>query len=322
MIAQAKPKQLAAFLRTDFYAFAQKCFHHLNPGARLSRNWHQEAICYQLERLVRGEVTRLIVNAPPRSLKSQIVSVALPAWVLGLQPTARFICASYSQDLANKHANDFRKIAQSQWYRAMFPSVAPLKDSEAEYQTAQGGFRLATSVGGTLTGRGADYVIVDDPLSAADAYSKANRDRVNEWFPGTLLSRLDDKRSGRIVAVMQRLHQDDLTGFLLSQGRWDHLNLPAVTFVDRSVQLSRLHGYEWRAGEPLDAVREPLHVLELSQDAAGSINYAGQYLQDPIAPGGNMLKREWLRDQFSSDAPIRRPDCPELGHRDEIDGRQ
>ena len=80
MIAQAKPKQLAAFLRTDFYAFAQKCFHHLNPGARLSRNWHPEAICYQLERLVRGEVTRLIVNAPPRSLKPQIVSVALPAW--------------------------------------------------------------------------------------------------------------------------------------------------------------------------------------------------------------------------------------------------
>lgn len=169
---QANQNVVDAIFRTDFNAFAQKTFAELNSGQRLDRNWHHEAIAHQLNRVFRGENDRSINNAPPRSLKSVIGSVAFPAFVLGRRPTARFICASYSQDLACKHSGDFRRIVQSDWYRRIFRTGSPLKETEAEYQTAQGGFRFTTSVGGTLTGRGADIIIIDDPLSAATQLPK------------------------------------------------------------------------------------------------------------------------------------------------------
>jgi predicted phage terminase large subunit-like protein len=289
-------KEFAAISRTDFCAFAQQCFVDLNPDIPLKRNWHHEAIAYNLDQVFRGEVKRLIINAPPRGLKSLIGSVAFPAWVIGKQPTAKFICVSYSQDLAAKHAGDFRKICQSEWYKQTFRTGPPLKDTEAEYQTAAGGFRLATSTGGTLTGLGGHYIVIDDPLSAADAFSKTSRERVNDWYASTLLSRLDDKRTGRIVVIMQRLHREDLSGFLLEQRQWEHLNLPAIGSCDQSIQLSSRRTHEWRAGEPLDPVREPLLVLDQLKEQLGSSLFAAQYLQTPVPPGGNMLKREWLRD--------------------------
>ena len=162
MTTQANHKEFAAILRTDFSAFAQNCFADLNPGARLNRNWHHEAIAHQLGRVSRGENNRLIITAPPRSLKSLIGSVAFPAFVLGRRPTAKFICASYSQELANKHASDFRRIIESPWYKRIFRTRQILKDTEAEYQNDLGGCRFTTSPGGTLTGRGGDIIIIDD----------------------------------------------------------------------------------------------------------------------------------------------------------------
>jgi hypothetical protein len=229
---EASPKEVAAILRTDLLAFAQRSFAHLNPDARLERTWHHEAFAHALDRVFRGECRRLIINAPPRSLKSHFGSVAFPAFVLGRQPTAKFICASYSQDLAGKHSGDFRKVVHSAWYHTTFQPAAPFKETEAEFQTARGGFRFTTSVGGTLTGRGGDFLVVDDPLNATEAYSKSSREKANSWFVGTLLSRLDDKRSGAIIVIMQRLHQEDLTGFLLEQGGWELLKLPSVAPAD------------------------------------------------------------------------------------------
>ena len=208
----ANPKEFAAVLRSDFHAFAQKSFAHLIPDARLDRAWHHEAIAYALDRVFRGECRRLIINAPPRSLKSLFASVAFPAFVLGRRPTAKFICLSYSQDLANKHAGDFRKVIQSLWYQETFRPAAPFKETEAEFQTAQGGFRFTTSIGGTLTGRGGDILVIDDPLNATEVYSKTAREKTNTFFISSLLSRLDDKRNGAIIVIMQRLHPDDLTG--------------------------------------------------------------------------------------------------------------
>jgi predicted phage terminase large subunit-like protein len=290
----ARNQEFAAILRTDLCAFVQRCFVHLYPDAHFERNWHQEAITYQLDRVFRGDVKRLIVNAPPRGLKSLIGSVAFPAWVMGKQPTAKFICVSYSQGLANKHAGDFRTIVQADWYKQTFRTAPPLKDSEGEYQTAAGGSRLATSVGGTLTGRGGDFILIDDPLSALDAFSKTSREGVNDWYGGTLLSRLDDKRTGRIIVIQQRLHLEDLSGFLLEQGQWEHLNLPAMASADRSIPLSAGRFHRWTAGEPLDAIREPLPVLEQLKKQSKPGVFAAQYLQAPVPPGGNMLKPEWL----------------------------
>ncbi len=290
----ARSQELDAILRTDLCAFVQRCFVHLNPGARFERNWHHEAITYQLDRVFRGDVKRLIVNAPPRGLKSLIGSVAFPAWVMGKQPTAKFICVSYSQNLTNKHAGDFRNIVQADWYKRIFRTAPALKDTEAEYQTAAGGFRLATSVGGTLTGRGGDFILIDDPLSADNAYSKASREGVNDWYGGTLLSRLDDKRTGRIISIQQRLHREDLSGFLLEQGQWEHLNLPAIASVDVSIPLSAGRFHKWTAGEPLDAIREPLPILEQLKKQSKPGAFAAQYLQAPVPPDGNMLKPEWI----------------------------
>ena len=213
----------------------------MSPGQTTFRRWHVEAIAWQLERVRRGEIRRLIINMPPRSLKSIAASVAFPAFVLGHDPSRRIICVSYSGDLAKKHANDFRAVLESPWYRSAFPStrIGPFKNSETEIELTARGFRLATSVGGTLTGRGGDIIIIDDPLKPDDALSETKRSAANQWFTNTLLSRLDDKRTGAIVVVMQRVHIDDLTGFLLGQSdEWDVLSLPAIADFDETIPLS------------------------------------------------------------------------------------
>src|SRR5262249_35213295 len=151
-------------------------------------------------------------------------SVAFPAFLLGHDPAKRIICVSYSGDLAKKHSNDFRALLESPRFKALFPQtrIGPYKNTETEIELTGRGFRLATSVGGTLTGRGGDIIIIDDPLKPDDALSDTKRNSANAWFNNTLLSRLDDKRKGAIVVVMQRVHMDDLTGFLLENSdEWE-----------------------------------------------------------------------------------------------------
>jgi hypothetical protein len=156
-----------ALLRRDFPTFVRKVFATLESGQAYVPKWHLEAIAYQLERVRHGEIKRLIINMPPRSLKSVTASVAFPAFVLGHDPTRRIICVSYSGDLAKKHANDFRAVVEAPWYRGLFPGTRiGQKDSESEIELTARGLRLATSVGGTLTGRGGDMIIIDDPPEA------------------------------------------------------------------------------------------------------------------------------------------------------------
>jgi hypothetical protein len=231
---------LQAFLRNDFRAFLHKAFTTLSPGQTYVNTWHVEAIAQRLERVRRGEIRRLIINMPPRSLKSIASSVAFPAFVLGRDPSRRIICVSYSAELAKKHSNDFRAVLESPWYRSTFPNarIRPFKNSETEIELTARGFRLATSVGGTLTGRGGDIIVIDDPLKPDDALSETKRSAANQWFMNTLLSRLDDKRTGAIVIVMQRVHVDDLTGFLLAQSdEWEVLSLPAIAECDETIPL-------------------------------------------------------------------------------------
>jgi hypothetical protein len=208
-------REFNALLRYDFGAFVAKGFATLNPGAILRPNWHIDAITHALKKVMAGDTKRLIINAPPRCLKSIISSVALPAFLLGLDPTRKIICASYSETLAIKHASDCRRIMLSDWYASAFGTPQLVKDTETELTTEQGGYRLTTSVGGTLTGRGGDLIIIDDPMNATDAMSEASRRRVADWFNFTVQTRLDDPKLGAIVIVMQRLHHEDLTGVLL-----------------------------------------------------------------------------------------------------------
>ena len=290
-------RTLEALLRNDFRAFVHKVFATLTPGQTYVRTWHAEAIAWRLECVRRGEVRRLIINMPPRSLKSIAASVAFPAFALGRDPSRRIICVSYSGDLAKKHSNDFRAILEAPWYRSVFPNarIGPFKNSETEIELTARGFRLATSVGGTLTGRGGDIIVIDDPLKPDDALSEAKRSAANQWFTNTLLSRLDDKRTGAILVVMQRVHVDDLTGFLTGQSdEWDTFSLPAIACCDEVIPISAERSYRRKAGEALSPEREPLHVLEALKLQIGSDAFSAQYQQSPAPPGGAMVKRHWV----------------------------
>jgi len=288
---------LQAVLRNDYRAFLEKVFTTLTPGQRYVDSWHIDAIAWHLERVRRGESRRLIINMPPRSLKSIAASVAFPAFVLGHTPSKRIICVSYSGDLAKKHSNDFRAVLESRWYRSAFPGsrIGPFKNSETEIELTARGFRLATSVGGTLTGRGGDMIVIDDPLKPDDAMSEVKRSNANQWFSNTLLSRLDDKRCGAIVVVMQRVHIDDLTGFLLEQSDgWNVLSLPAIADSDEVVPTWGGQMYRRRLGEALSPEREPLDVLEAIKLQIGGDAFYAQYQQRPAPPGGAMVKRDWI----------------------------
>jgi predicted phage terminase large subunit-like protein len=297
MAKASEARIFRALLRNHLSTFVRKVFATLESGQAYDSNWHQEAIAYQLERVRRGDVKRLIINMPPRSLKSIMASVAFPAYVLGLDPTRRVICVSYSSDLAKKHANDFRAVVETPWFQRLFPGARiGQKDSQTEIEFTERGFRLATSVGGTLTGRGGDIIIIDDPLKPDDAYSETKRNGCNEWFKNTLLSRLDDKRTGAIIIVMQRVHMDDLTGFVTSQSdEWEVLSLPAIAEVDEDIPISDTKTHRRRIGEALSPVREPLPILERLKAQLGSDKFSAQYQQAPVPPGGAMIKRLWIK---------------------------
>lgn len=286
-----------AAMRASFPAFLQRCFLAVSPGDVFEDNWHLEAIGWRLERIRRGEINRLIVTVPPRSLKSIAISVAWVAWRLGHDPRLRFVCVSYSADLALKHARDCRAIMAMPFYRRAFPHTVLSRERSAEHDfttTARGG-RFSTSVGGTMTGRGGDVIIIDDPIKPEDAASDAVRNTVNGWFGSTLSSRLNSKADGAIVLVMQRLHEADLAGHLLEAGGWDHLNLPALAEVDEDIPLGGGRTYHRRVGEPLHAAREPRAVLEDLRRAMGSAAFSAQYQQAPVPPSGLMIDRAWFK---------------------------
>ena len=205
---------LDALLRRSLHSFVRKAFTTVNPGEQFLPNWHLEALCYHLALVRIGKIRRLKIEVPPRSLKSVCALVAFPAFVLGHDPTAKIITVSYSNDLAAKHAADCRAVMQAQWYKALFPEtrLSADKNQESNYETTKRGYRYATSVGGTLTGRGGNLIIIDDPLKPEDAMSQTKREAVNAWYSRTLLSRLNNKAKDAIILVQQRLHMGDLVG--------------------------------------------------------------------------------------------------------------
>ena len=203
---------------------------------------------------------------------------------------------SYSNELAGKHARDCRAVMQAPWYQRTFPTTRldASKTAETEFMTTQRGFRLATSTGGTLTGRGGEILIIDDPMKPADAQSEARRLDVQQWYSNTLLSRLDDKANGSIVLVMQRLHVDDLAGYLLEQGGWEVLSLPAIAEVEQEAALGRGHMHRRSIDEVLHPAREPREVLDQLKSEMGTADFSAQYQQAPVPAGGNMIKWEWF----------------------------
>ena len=285
-------------LADDFSAFVMKVFDTVSGGDVFLPNWHIDAMTYAAERVIDGELTRLIVNVPPRHLKSIIYSVALPAFLLGLDPTKRIVCVSYSNELAIKLANDFRAVVGARWYRRVFPKtrISREKDTQTETMTTARGYRLATSLGGTLTGRGADLVVMDDPQKPEEALSETHRNSANQWFDTTLLSRLESKVTSAIILVMQRLHQDDLAGRLLEKGDWHHLKIPAIAEQDERVQVGYRRTFLRIAGTVIDPRRQRMEVLEARKKSMTTLHFSAQYQQEPIPVEGNLIKAEWFQE--------------------------
>jgi predicted phage terminase large subunit-like protein len=301
--SEIDPRVIEAILRMDFYSFVQAVFPLVSPNGPMMKNWHLEAIAYALTRVLNGELRRLIITVPPRSLKSICASVAFPAFALGHNPCLRFICASYAENLAFAHARGCRDVMRSALYQRLFPhtKIVAGRDSQQEFATTEGGNRLSTSVGGTLTGRGGNFVIIDDPMKAQDTFSDSARETVREWFSNTLLSRLDNKVEDAIVLVMQRLHIDDLAGHLLDQGGWTHLNLPAIAETELEIPVGPGRVHRRKPGDILHPEREPKSVLDEAKSEMGSMSFAAQYQQEPVAEDGNLVRWSWFH--FFDDPP-------------------
>lgn len=293
------PEEYSVCLRRDFSTFLHRSFYDLNPQTRFFPNWHLEVMAAKLEACRLGHCKRLIINVPPRHLKSHCGSIAFTAWLLGHNPAAQIITVSYGQDLADKLARDARGLMQQDWFQGLFPAtrLSSQKQSVNEFMMTAQGYRIATSVGGVLTGRGGEYLILDDPMKPDEAVSETRRRAVNDWYDNTLYSRLNDKARGVIIIVMQRLHEDDLVGHVLAQEPWKVLSFPAIAERDESFLIQTPWGraqYTRRVGDLLHPERESPETLARLRQTVGEYNFAGQYQQAPSPLGGGMVKQEWF----------------------------
>jgi predicted phage terminase large subunit-like protein len=304
---QLTPDEFDAMTRLDLSTFIERVFYELNPTTPYLDNFHIHVIAAALEAMRRGEKLRLIFDLPPRNLKSLIVSVAYVAWLLGHDPSTKIICVSYGQELAENLARQCRQVMQSEWYQRLFPKtrLSPARQAAESFETTAGGCRIATSTGGPLTGLGADYILIDDPVKPQEAFSEAERTRANLWYQHSLVTRLNDKRRGRIVIVMQRLHEDDMVGHVLTLDHWNVFALSAIAPADETYVIPTAFGtwtHRRREGEALHPDREPLEVLETYRRNLGPEFFAAQFLQAPVPPGGNMVKLDWFQ-RFDIDMP-------------------
>lgn len=274
----------------------------LKYAALCDRNYvvsrFHELLAKKLESVAHGRTRRLIINVPPRHGKSRMTTVELPTWMLGQNPTKKIVLTSYSGNLASKHSKESRARIQSSLYRTMFPDTAinPRDAGADEWATTKGGLYKATGIGGSLTGHGAELLIVDDPFKDfEEAHSPTMRENVWQWFLSTAYTRLSPK--GAIVIIMTRWHQDDLVGRLLDTKRqqelrdagvedeaWDVLNLPAL--AHDSDPLGRA------PGEALFPEMFPASRLSAIRITLGSYLWAALYDGNPIPKGGNYLNGE------------------------------
>jgi predicted phage terminase large subunit-like protein len=306
-MAPSPANMYAELLRHDLCAFIHRTFLELNSQTRFLSNWHIEVLAARLEEVRRGSCKRLIVNVPPRHLKSHATSIAFPAWVLGHEPTKQILFVTYAQDLSDKLARESRTLMTSPFYEGLFDTrLSKGREAVSEYETTDGGYRLSTSIGGVLTGRGADIIIIDDPLKADDALSESRRRSVNEWYDNTLRSRLNSQEKGAIIIVMQRLHADDLVAHVQEHESWDVLSFPAIAEHNETYDFLTPYGRKRihrKNGEILQAALLSPATLESQRRAMTEYNFTAQYQQNPQPPSGIIVKREWLKFYGPNDKP-------------------
>lgn len=279
-------RSLAEFTRT-FWPVVE-------PGTQLVWNWHLDLICAHLEAVTRGEVKRLLINIPPRFMKSLLVSVFWPCWAWTRRSSLRWLFASYSQVLSIRDSRKCRRIVESEAYRRWWPEVVLVSDQnqKTRFENAQSGVRLATSVGGVVTGEGGDCVVVDDPHNMIEVLSDVQREAALVWWDEAMSTRVNDPRTGAHVIVMQRLHERDLAGHVLAQGGYTHLCLPMEFEVERRCVTPFGADPRTEEGELLWPERFDAEWLESKKRQMGAYAIAGQFQQRPAPRGGGMFRVE------------------------------
>jgi predicted phage terminase large subunit-like protein len=286
-----------ALAKERLLPFLMLVFAHLNPGKPpLKPSWYLRAMCYWLERVAAGQLLTSMIWIQPRALKSITCAVAFPCWLLGRNPSEEVMVATYGGDLARQHADHRRSVFESDWYRKLFPStrIAPRGNRQEELITTRNGRCLSVSVGGRATGSGANFIILDDVMKADEAQSEATRFTIKSWFDTTLMQRLNPFGSGAIVSIQQRVHEDDLPAYLRDKG-YDCLCLPAIAPRDMEIAIGQGRTHLYRRNDILCPELMSREKLEAKRIQSGPQVFSAQFLQDPVAPEGNLIRLDQFR---------------------------
>ncbi len=302
-------------MQDSFYEFVKGAWDLVEPGTVFLPGMHVDAICEHLEACSRREIQKLLINIQPRSSKSTLVSVLYPAWCWTHTPTERFLTASYALNLAMRDSNRHRRIVKSEWFRERWPHLVIVDDNDTKssFENSQTGTRQITSTDGTTTGLGGNQLIVDDPHNAKEAESAVKREAAIQWYRESFANRVNPGRPPVRIVVMQRLHQADLSGYLIGEGGWDHLCLPTEFEAGATRKTTSIGWTDPRKeeGEVLWKERYDTEQGRLDLDdlkkTLGAVGVAGQLQQRPVPRGGSTFKQEWLRFWYPDDQPTPEP---------------
>ena len=297
---------LAALEAEDYYN-AENDFRHylrcawevLEPQTVYLHNWHIDCISDYLMAVHGGDLKKLIINMPPRYMKSIAVTVCFPTWIWINNPAKRMMFASYAESLSVKHSLDRRALVKSDWYQRAWGDRYKLsddQDTKKKFSNNKRGHMIATSVGGAATGEGGNLLITDDPVDPRRADSKTKREDANNWYDKTFVSRKDDKKNAAEIVVMQRLHHADLSQHLKDKGGWEVLELQAE--ATKKTVIYYPHSGEIKTREVGDIIwpsREGKPELEQTKRDLGTAAFSAQYQQQPTPEGGAIIKKEWFR---------------------------
>lgn len=305
LVRRAKEQRAA---EETFYAFVKQAWPVVEPGVEFVDNWHIKIICEHLQAITENELRFLLINIPPRHAKSTLVSVMWPCWEWIRSPQEKYLCASYSGILSTRDNLKARRLVQSPWYQERWSDHFHLsgdQNQKTRFENDHTGYRIASSVGGTATGEGGSRLLLDDPHGAQDAQSDAMRGAAIEWFDQVWSTRMNDPKRDAMVTIMQRLHEDDVSGRILELGGWEHVCLPAEYEVPkkRSTTVIFKEGYDPRKqpGSLLWPERFGEQELKNLKAQLGEYGTAGQLQQRPAPAGGGILKTKhfqlWPKDR-------------------------
>jgi predicted phage terminase large subunit-like protein len=282
--------------RRSLLAFALQAFGITHGGTTMMMAPYIDAICHRLQQLFTGNFKRLIITVPPRHGKSELAAMAFPAWCLGQDPSIKFMVVSYGLELSRAQLNGARTLLASPRYQRIFPDtqVKVGKDRAHMFTTSAGGDYRAISTGGAVTGFGTNFMVIDDLHKADEALTPVGREAAILFYKNTLLSRFNNPSEDRILVIQQRLHEEDIVGWLLEQGGWDHLNLPAIAEKDETIPLSRGRIWQRKKGDLLHPERFPMKVLEERRLQQGNRVFGAQYQQNPIIAEGSQINLGWF----------------------------